>query len=477
MAGFVMERGRIAWREADYSLAAQNTKPNFLLRQRVIAVANALLENIFISSQELSAQLGLTREKLVEVYEAIQREPSLLNLIRSDSSQVETALKIQDMLFRNPANLARILNGEETVPLIVEFHTLGPCGNSCLHCYNIKHGYRYDQKSALQRDDYFALVDDLAAAGTQSLNFSGGLEPLSDKQALPAIGYAIKQGLSVTIFTTGLHLTKRVRPLVIGAERIRVSMYGTNENNYLYFAQCRNPRTFQIILQNIRDTVALKQESSSRVNIGICMIVVKENFRELKAMVELGHELGVDTVVIRAEFGRNIRGFTQDELSEIIDMLRQIKEEQAQGCYGNLCLDIGEGFDVLLERERFYPKTLILEKPRSACYATRLKVGVDPWGHIFPCALITQPGVNQGDLGSFMIGSVRSNPFAGIISAYRAFFVSQPQGFSPSVCQKHDVICNVLEGNINAVLAKISMDLSFGVPLEKQLFFPLQGAI
>ena len=227
-----------------------SSSPVPILQQRVIAVANALLNNPFLSSSDLALELGLSREQLADAYVAMQRYPALLDLMRTHP-QVLTSLKIQDILFKNPANLARILQGEETAPLIVEFHTLGPCGNQCRHCYNIRHGYQYDRSATLKKEDYLALIAELTTSGTQSINFSGGLEPLSDRQALPAIERAIQNGLGVTIFTTGLHLTRKIRPMVIEAERIRISMYGTNADNYLHFARCRNSNTFNAIIKNL----------------------------------------------------------------------------------------------------------------------------------------------------------------------------------------------------------------------------------
>lgn len=442
------------------------------IMQKEQEVFNILMVDPFTTSQDLTNKLNISRFQLLNIYNSIKNNAELCRKIK-EGSHFTTSHKVLDFLLHHPGYLEQLTEKRTSAPLIVEFHALGPCSNNCVHCYNRNQGYTYSPSKRLTKKDYLAAINDLSKTRTKYINFSGGLEPLNDRHLLPAIEKSIQEGLNVTIYTTGVHLTDAIRRRIIHAHRIRISLYGADEEKYYRFARPKSRKIFHHILAKIRETMLFKKEAASKVRVSICCMVLPENFDQIEEMIVLAASLGVDAIEIRAEFCSREHQFDMETMGKIAYIIERIHEKKNKGIYGDLEIDLGEGFYFLGSPETLEKQQIILSKHFTSCCSTTIKIGIDPWGHIFPCALTTQPGVNRGDLKNFMIGNITSDSTEGVISQYRNFIRKKPNGFDLRFCRENGIVCNVFEGNINAWIEKFRDDTEFGINLWEQPFVSL----
>jgi MoaA/NifB/PqqE/SkfB family radical SAM enzyme len=433
-------------------------------------VTENICQNPFFPSEKMLTELGISLEQLILIYETIQFEEKFHSTIFKNSL-FHTSFQILKFILSHPHFFKKVLANKCYSPLIVEFHARGPCNNNCIHCYNKQRGYAYSLNNALTKDNYLRIIDELTASDVKYINFSGGLEPLTDRAMFPSILKSIDQGFQSTIYTTGLYITKNKLPYLINLHRIRISLYGTNADEYQQFTRCKNKEVFTIITKNIQDLMAFKKAKGGEVRVSICMMILPNNYKKMLAMTKLAAQLQIDAIEFRTEFCNQEHLFSKDMISNVKNIVEQLKLNKNKGMYGDLELDFGEGFYFLNNPELLEAQQIILRKNINLCFSSFVKIGIDPWGYIFPCALTTQPGVNLNDLGRFMIESIQGQPKFSLLEKYNNFISRSPMGFEVEKCKDKMIQCNVFEGNINAWLGKFYNDKKVGIELEQQPFY------
>jgi radical SAM protein with 4Fe4S-binding SPASM domain len=137
-------------------------------------------------------------------------------------------------------------------PLEVSIEVTRRCPLDCLHCYNnlpmSDHAARAQE---LTLDEHIRLLDELAAAGTLWLLYSGG-EIFARKDFLEIYTGAKKRGFLITLFTNGTLINERIadylaqyRPLAI-----EITLYGATRETYEALTQV--PGSYDRCMRGIR---------------------------------------------------------------------------------------------------------------------------------------------------------------------------------------------------------------------------------
>jgi len=126
------------------------------------------------------------------------------------------------------------------------------CPLDCQHCYNnLPMADKTARHSELTLDEYKRLLDEIAAAGTFWVLFTGG-EIFARADFLDIYAYAKSKGFLITLFTNGTMVTERIanylaeyRPFAI-----EITIYGATRATYEELTQI--PGSYDRCMRGIR---------------------------------------------------------------------------------------------------------------------------------------------------------------------------------------------------------------------------------
>lgn len=264
----------------------------------------------------------------------------------------------------------RLVKGLFQEPVTCEIDASNKCQNNCNFC--IYADYIKKERVHLDWNVYVNLIYSLVRWNIKSVTFTGGGEPLMNPDIENMIVCANDMGLKVGLVTNGIKLDS-----ITHYERfefIRVSLDCASPETY---RDIKGTNYFYTVIENIERVVA-----SGETDVGISMVIVKENRDEIETFKELGKSLGVNYVQVKpAWIEANIENTT-----------RGIKDK---GLF-------------VTERYTVNPESML------ACKLAGLvgQVGAD--GKMYYCC------VHRGKK-EFEIGDLRKTPFSKIINGRDSF--------------------------------------------------------
>jgi MoaA/NifB/PqqE/SkfB family radical SAM enzyme len=137
---------------------------------------------------------------------------------------------------------------------------------------------------------------------TDSVDLTGGGEPLKNPHILEMVRVAKQAGCEVGFSTNGTGMVKALSKQLIQLELDWISFSVDAASNRLY-ERIRRGAHFQTVIDNISALRDLKQAHQSKVPrmmmVYVMMTGEQENYQELPAFIELSHRLGVEQVVAK----------------------------------------------------------------------------------------------------------------------------------------------------------------------------------
>jgi MoaA/NifB/PqqE/SkfB family radical SAM enzyme len=154
----------------------------------------------------------------------------------------------------------------------------------------------------------------------QSVDFTGGGEPLLQPRLAEWISDAKSAGCETGVLTNGVLLNKEIAKKLIqaGLNWICVSIDGANKEEY---EGIRRGANFGKVCENLANIAKLRADDIPLIMINFVMM--SGNVNQLEDIVKLAAQLGVDQVnfkqceVIRSEHGKGLGLFGAKETSEI----------------------------------------------------------------------------------------------------------------------------------------------------------------
>lgn len=205
----------------------------------------------------------------------------------------------------------KLQRGEYVAPVTCEIDPSNRCNLDCDFC--MFSSYRKSSNEHLPWDIYIKLIKELANAGSKSITFTGGGEPLMNPRFNQMVGSALLLGFEVGLVTNGVLLDK-VENLE-AFKFIRVSLDAHNREDYL---KVKNVDRFHTVLENVNN--GLKRNKI----IGLSYVVCEENNKNLNKAEELAEQLGVAYIQIKPAYINNkiFTGFEYPDGRPVIETKR-----------------------------------------------------------------------------------------------------------------------------------------------------------
>lgn len=123
---------------------------------------------------------------------------------------------------------------EKRMPMEVSLEVTRRCPLQCQHCYNnLSMGDVAARNLELTKEEYFALLDDIADMGVLWLLFTGG-EIFARKDFLEIYAHAKRKGFLITLFTNGILINEKIADYLRDYPPfgIEITLYGRTKETY-----------------------------------------------------------------------------------------------------------------------------------------------------------------------------------------------------------------------------------------------------
>ena len=285
-------------------------------------------------------------------------------------------------LHYHPKYIVDWMNNKPT-PIHAEIGITNRCNHSCTFCVLdwTTHG-AHD----INTDIYMSTLKEMADMGVKSIYYAGEGEPTLHKDLPTFINYGKSLGMGQALSTNGSVLNKTMSEKIIkdlswirfsvdaGTPKTHASIHGVSEKNY------------DIVLKNIQECVNIKQKHNYNIDIGVQLILLPENIKEVESLAMWCKDNGVDNFQVKpahshpkSSFHTGMYKFIQKELKERLEKLED------------------NNFSIVVRVKS--AERLTQEKKYKECHGFDFYVIIDAMGNIVPCSIFyKQPEYIYGNL-------------------------------------------------------------------------------
>jgi radical SAM protein with 4Fe4S-binding SPASM domain len=177
-----------------------------------------------------------------------------------------------------------------TKPVMIEIDPTNNCNYNCPECA----GNKFSNSSLSL--DFMKNVIDQVFLFVKGAVFTGGGEPLCNKDTIEVVKYAKIKGMDVGFITNGSLITKEVaKELVENCVWIRVSIDADNSEDYNLIHGTED--LYEKVLENVGFLVNAKKDNFCTVGVGF--LTNKDNFSKMVSFTNKMKNLNVDYVQFR----------------------------------------------------------------------------------------------------------------------------------------------------------------------------------
>jgi radical SAM protein with 4Fe4S-binding SPASM domain len=173
-------------------------------------------------------------------------------------------------------------------PLEVSLEVTRRCPLACQHCYNnLAMGDLDARNKELTKEEYFAILDELARMGVIWLLFTGG-EIFARKDFLEIYSYANRKGFLITLFTNGILINEHIADFLRNFPPfgIEITLYGQTRETYEKLTQLRG--SYDRCVRGIRLLV------ERGLPLKLKSVATSINQHEVAGMKAFAEQLGVE---------------------------------------------------------------------------------------------------------------------------------------------------------------------------------------
>jgi MoaA/NifB/PqqE/SkfB family radical SAM enzyme len=326
--------------------------------------------------------------------------------------------------------LAKRFPGTTVSPRSIQIECTTRCNLKCTMC---EISYWTEKGGDLKSENLRKMIEHLPKL--RRVDFTGVGEALMNRRFFDAIGVLKSRGLYVTLNDNFTLVNEKVarRIVELGVDQIFLSLDGASKETY---EQIRAGANFGKVIANVRRLVQIKHDmKKKRPELKINTVVCSTNYRELPAIIELAHEIGIGMVqlvnVITFESTSELQTATlQDQVGKKIQEARDRAKE----------------LGILVKVELFD------KLPVQQCNFPWKRNFVTYDGYVHPCCYTTQNGDRMAH-NSRSLGNLVDSSFDELWNGelYSAFRKKMARGILPYECQH----CPKYSGKQDATTAQM----------------------
>ncbi len=188
------------------------------------------------------------------------------------------------------------LDGEHVFPVYLEISPSGACNHRCKFCAIDYMAYR---KRFLELSTLKLRLTEMKQLGIKSIMYAGEGEPLLHQNFTDIVDYTKRTGIDVAVTSNGVFLNKEQSKKILGSvEWIKISINAGDQTTYSKIHRC-TPEDFNIVIRNMSDAVKIKDEEGYDCTLGMQMVLLPDNQKEVVALAKIAKDIGVDYLAVK----------------------------------------------------------------------------------------------------------------------------------------------------------------------------------
>lgn len=254
-------------------------------------------------------------------------------------------------IFHHPNVLDQLKNGLRCNPVYIRIKPTNKCNHNCSYCH-YRNAYldldEYHPLDEIPHDKMMEIIRDLSDMNVKAVTFSGGGEPLLYPFIEEAMEKILQYGIDLSIITNGSLLKGKKAELLANSKWVRISLESINSKEY---AKVRGigENAFEELCKNIKEFTHIK---SDKCELGINVVINKENYTEIQEMAYLMKNLGVNHVKFAPLITNNTREYHSSFKDEVTETLEKVGKELSDEKFRIINLYTGDFKDsVIFERQ------------------------------------------------------------------------------------------------------------------------------
>lgn len=186
--------------------------------------------------------------------------------------------------------------GEDIYPVYAEIAPCGSCNHRCIFCALDYMGYK---PLFLETKAVLRFLNDIAKSGAKSIMFAGEGEPFLHKDIAGLISFARSKGLDVAVTSNGVLLSKTLSEEILGKlSWLRISLNAGTAATYAAVHRTSKD-DFRKVVGNIEEAVRLKRKKGYNCVIGVQLLLLNENYKEIPVLAGILQKIGADYLIIK----------------------------------------------------------------------------------------------------------------------------------------------------------------------------------
>ncbi len=325
------------------------------------------------------------------------------------------------------------LDGKNIYPIYCEVGLTNACSHRCIFC-GLDYMHTRPQFIDTKRLKMFIRDVYRDKKGLKSIMFAGEGEPLLHRDAQDLICFAKMTGLDVAVATNGLLMNEKFsRKCLKYLSWIKISLDAARASTYSSI-HATEKNDFTIVLENIKKAVRIKKKEGYPVTIGVQMLLLNQNYKEVPLACSLMKKLGVDYLVIKPYSKHPL---SRNDLASELDYTRLMYLEKTIGKYNT------KNFKAIFRKDTINMRRK--NKPYKKCLALPFWAYISASADVYPCSTFL-------GLKSFIIGNITKQTFKQILDSKKRKKIMDylTKKMDPNKCRE---LCRL--DKINAYLNQI----------------------
>jgi radical SAM protein with 4Fe4S-binding SPASM domain len=188
------------------------------------------------------------------------------------------------------------LNGKPVYPIYLEITPSGGCNHRCIFCAL---DYLKYKPIFLDLNILKSTLKQAGILGVKSIMYAGEGEPLLHKDICEIIRYTKHCGIDAAITTNGTLLKKEISQRILKfLSWLRISFNAGKSTTYAKVHRTQEEDFYKVI-RNIEDAVKIKNRNRLNTTIGVQLLLIPENAKELFILAKILKDIKVDYLIIK----------------------------------------------------------------------------------------------------------------------------------------------------------------------------------
>jgi len=284
--------------------------------------------------------------------------------------------------------------GKDIYPIYMEVSPAGACNHRCLYCGLDFMDYK---PRYLDTNIFKKRLTEMGTLGVRSIMYAGEGEPFLHKDIANITRHTKKSGIDAAITTNGVLFNKDVAGDILQyAEWIKIGIDGATPETYSKIHRC-SIKDFDNVITNISDAVKIKRDKGYKCTIGIQLLLLPENSKEVLKLAKAIRDIRADYLIIKP-YSQHIQSKTR--------LYNNVKYADYEYLRKDLASLNTEDFKIIF-RINTMKKWDEKAKQYARCLALPFWSYIDAGGNIWGCS------VYIGN-DNFLYGNIYENSFKEI---------------------------------------------------------------